>query len=148
AGEAAQLKPADGAFMLGAMQYDRNRAAGLLEMQANGQLAQDAFQRAALDKVNRKVIEEMERADKAKAAEPAKEALAKMVQDQRRAQLPQAQPCFVREYAHQRFSGPDPDERVDFTETLFWHPVVVLPEGKAEVTFELCDSVTSFQVVA
>lgn len=61
------------------------------------------------------------------------------------AQLPT---MTVREYAHHRVTGSRPDERSDFTETLFWHPVIVLPKGKAEVSFELCDSVTSFEVMA
>ena len=38
--------------------------------------------------------------------------------------------------------------RSDFTETLYWHPALVLPNGKTIVTFDLCDSVTSFQVIA
>src|SRR5205085_174120 len=36
--------------------------------------------------------------------------------------------------------------RSDFTETLYWHPVLVLPDGKGEAAFDLCDSVTTFQV--
>src|SRR6266478_4063286 len=55
-------------------------------------------------------------------------------------------PFVVREYAHQHaktdIDGPD------FTETVYWHPVLVLPDGKAQVAFDLCDSVTSFQVTA
>lgn len=53
----------------------------------------------------------------------------------------------VREYAHQRAGGL-PEVRSDFAETLFWHPVLVLPGGKTQVSFDLCDSVTSFQVTA
>ena len=41
-----------------------------------------------------------------------------------------------------------PELRTDFAETLYWHPVLVLPDGKAEVSFDLCDSVTTFQVTA
>jgi hypothetical protein len=57
------------------------------------------------------------------------------------------QPFVVREYAH----GPvvrQGNVRTDFSETLYWHPVLVLPGGKGEVAFHLCDSVTTFQVLA
>src|SRR5207245_1553939 len=57
-------------------------------------------------------------------------------------------PLYVREYAHQREPGSTPALRSDFSETLYWHPVLVLPDGKGEVSFELCDSVTTFQVTA
>jgi len=62
--------------------------------------------------------------------------------------LPALPPAVVREYAHQRIPGSTPEARSDFAETLYWHPVLVLPQGKGEVSFELCDSVTSFQVTA
>jgi hypothetical protein len=54
-------------------------------------------------------------------------------------------PLVIREYAHVRppvTSGP----RNDFTETLYWHPMLLLPDGKGDVSFNLCDSVTSFEV--
>ncbi len=51
----------------------------------------------------------------------------------------------VREYAHHRQGGL-PELRRDFAETLYWHPALVLPGGKGEIAFDLCDSVTSFQV--
>ncbi len=51
----------------------------------------------------------------------------------------------VREYAHQRLPG-SAENRSDFTETLYWHPALVLPNGKTIITFDLCDSVTSFEV--
>ena len=57
-------------------------------------------------------------------------------------------PLVIREYAHRRQSSATPDVRRDFTETLFWHPVLVLPDGNGEVKFSLCDSVTTFQVAA
>jgi hypothetical protein len=56
-------------------------------------------------------------------------------------------PFVVREYAHQR----DPslgDVRSDFTETVYWHPVLVLPEnGKAAVEFQLSDDIARYQVL-
>jgi hypothetical protein len=56
-------------------------------------------------------------------------------------------PLVVREYAH-KHEEKDSAERSDFAETLFWHPVIVLPEGKTSVSFALSDSVTTFQATA
>jgi hypothetical protein len=56
-------------------------------------------------------------------------------------------PLVVREYAHVHSHG-ESQVREDFTETLFWQPVLVLPDGKGKISFELCDSVTTFQVLA
>src|SRR6266852_2469754 len=36
--------------------------------------------------------------------------------------------------------------RWDFTETVYWHPALVLPGGKIEVAFDLNDAVTSYDV--
>ena len=56
-------------------------------------------------------------------------------------------PFVVREYAHQR----DPalgEVRSDFTETVYWHPVLVLPEsGKATVEFQLSDDIARYEVL-
>ncbi|MCI0464749.1 MAG: hypothetical protein L0Z62_48110 [Gemmataceae bacterium] len=57
-------------------------------------------------------------------------------------------PLAVRVYAHKHTPAADGLRR-DFTETIYWHPVLVLPGAKAtEVSFDLPDSVTRFQVVA
>jgi hypothetical protein len=56
-------------------------------------------------------------------------------------------PMPVREYKHVRADGPA-EERYDFAETLYWHPVLMLPDGKAEVSFDMCDSLGSFEVTA
>jgi hypothetical protein len=65
----------------------------------------------------------------------------------RRVELPAADhPCIVREYAHQRQPSPDGIRR-DHTATICWQPVLVMPEGSAEVAFDLPESVTSFQVL-
>ncbi|MCS6850431.1 MAG: MG2 domain-containing protein [Gemmataceae bacterium] len=56
-----------------------------------------------------------------------------------------APPLVVREYAHQRVAGGG-GLRYDFAETVFWHPVLVLPNGQAEAMFQLGDSITSYQV--
>jgi hypothetical protein len=61
---------------------------------------------------------------------------------------PEPQPIVVREYAHVRRPGSDTDLRSDFVDTLYWHPVLVLPDGKGQFAFDLCDAVTSFQVTA
>ncbi|HEY1188653.1 MAG TPA: alpha-2-macroglobulin family protein [Gemmata sp.] len=60
---------------------------------------------------------------------------------------PPVTPFVVREYAHER----DPalgEVRTDFTETVFWHPVLVLPaSGKASVEFQLSDDIARYQVL-
>jgi hypothetical protein len=57
-----------------------------------------------------------------------------------------AGPSLVREYAHRVEAGTG--SRSDFTETVLWQPVVVLPDGRVDTSFQLCDSVTRFQVIA
>ena len=62
-------------------------------------------------------------------------------------QLAVAPSMVVRVYSYNdetSASGP----RSDFAETLCWQPVLVLPNGKAEVSFDLSDSVTTFQALA
>ena len=56
----------------------------------------------------------------------------------------------VREYIHKARADRRPDDRVDFAETLFWHAGVKTDAktGKATVSFDLNDSVTSFKVFA
>ena len=67
--------------------------------------------------------------------------------DFERSSRPRLTPFVVREYAHQR----DPslgDVRADFTETVYWHPVLVLPEsGKTTVEFQLSDDIARYQVL-
>jgi hypothetical protein len=60
---------------------------------------------------------------------------------------PPPPPLIIRQYAHVHARGQGQD-RGDFAETLFWQPVLVLPDGRGEVSFELCDSETTFQVRA
>jgi hypothetical protein len=72
------------------------------------------------------------------------EQLRKRLREMPPAPLP---PLVVREYAHRAPAGTDPAARFDWAETLYWNPVLVLPrDGKADVSFQLCDSTTSFQV--
>jgi hypothetical protein len=54
----------------------------------------------------------------------------------------------VREYAHQHVAAKD-GLRSDFAETVYWHPMLVTDEnGRANVKFDLADSVTSYRVLA
>lgn len=55
-------------------------------------------------------------------------------------------PLVAREYAHLRTSGGKAAE--DLAETLYWHPVFVLTDGKGEASFDLPDSATTFQILA
>lgn len=65
----------------------------------------------------------------------------------RRVQVPPVNnPCIVREYAHRHAPSPDGIRR-DFTETLYWHPVLVMADGTAEVKFDLNDAITRFDVI-
>ena len=64
----------------------------------------------------------------------------------RRKALPEPPPFVVREYAHQHAPSSAGD-RTDFAETVFWHPVLVLPKDGAKVSFDLSDDVTRYQVL-
>jgi hypothetical protein len=64
----------------------------------------------------------------------------------RRVQLPPlGTPSVVRIYARQQ--KPNVDGGRDLAETLYWHPVLVMPDGRADMTFDLPDSATRFQVL-
>lgn len=56
---------------------------------------------------------------------------------------------FVREYKFQKIARPnEPETRDDFTETVYWQPVLVMPEsGRADVHFQLSDSIARYQVL-
>jgi hypothetical protein len=58
------------------------------------------------------------------------------------------QPLLVREYAHLRPAGSASAGRSGLVDTLYWHPVLVLPDGKAEVFFDLCDTAATYQITA
>jgi hypothetical protein len=56
-------------------------------------------------------------------------------------------PFIVREYAHLRDPSLGPT-RVDHTETVYWHPVLVLPDaGRTRVEFQLSDDIARYQVL-
>ncbi|HEV2947531.1 MAG TPA: hypothetical protein VGX70_09150 [Gemmataceae bacterium] len=57
---------------------------------------------------------------------------------------PPPPPLVLREYAHLHEgakAGPD------FAPTLYWHPVLVLPDGNAEISFDLCDKANPYQIL-
>ena len=56
----------------------------------------------------------------------------------------------VRVYAHKARANRKPNERSDFTETLYWHAGIKTDPktGEASVEFDLNDSVTSFKIFA
>ena len=54
----------------------------------------------------------------------------------------------VRQYAHRHTAG-QPGVRTDFTETLYWNPLVIAnAQGEATIRFDLSDAVTTFRVSA
>jgi hypothetical protein len=53
---------------------------------------------------------------------------------------------IVREYAHLRPQHLPAAAPGDFTETIYWHPVLFLNKGEATVSFQLPDSVTRFAI--
>ena len=57
---------------------------------------------------------------------------------------------ILREYAHQARPGRRPNDRVDFTETIYWNAGIRTNprDGVATVSFDLSDSVTTFRVRA
>ncbi|CAN5481917.1 hypothetical protein BH10CYA1_BH10CYA1_57020 [soil metagenome] len=63
---------------------------------------------------------------------------------------PQSPPVFVREFAHQVRADRQPNDRVDFAETLYWScgAKTDATTGEATVEFGLNDSVTTFRVLA
>jgi hypothetical protein len=57
---------------------------------------------------------------------------------------PPPPPLVFREYTHLHEgakAGPD------FAPTLYWRPVLVLPDGNAEISFDLCDSARTYQIL-
>ncbi|WP_020468994.1 alpha-2-macroglobulin family protein [Zavarzinella formosa] len=60
----------------------------------------------------------------------------------------QALPFVYREYAHARDPELSADVRSDFAETVYWHPVIVLPDNaKTNVNFQLSDAIATYQVM-
>jgi hypothetical protein len=82
----------------------------------------------------------------AKFEDPALERALKHLADVNVPVPPPPSPCVVREYAHQHEAGTRPEVRTDFAETLYWNPVLILRDGTGTVSFQLSDSVTSYQV--
>jgi hypothetical protein len=61
---------------------------------------------------------------------------------------PLLEPLVVREYAHILPAIGPSAVRSDLVDTLYWNPVLVLPNGKAEVSFDLCDAAATYEVFA
>lgn len=57
---------------------------------------------------------------------------------------------YIREFAFQARASRQPNERIDFTETLYWNSGVKTGarNGRATVDFSLSDSVTTFRLLA
>lgn len=67
----------------------------------------------------------------------------------RRPSLQELTQAVFRQYAHNARPNRRPNQRADFTETLFWSAATKTNEdGIATIEFDLSDSVTSFKVVA
>ena len=60
---------------------------------------------------------------------------------------PAPEPMVVRQYAHVRPPELSTGERIDFVDTVYWHPALVLPDGTVEFEFQLGDAVTSYQLL-
>ncbi len=84
----------------------------------------------------------------AKAVAPFMEAPARVVGGALRA--PRRPEIWVREYAHKARQERKPGDRVDFTETIYWSANTQTDPrtGKAEISFELPDTIGAFQVKA
>ncbi len=57
---------------------------------------------------------------------------------------------YIREFAFQARANRKPNDRIDFTETLYWNSGIKTGarDGRATVKFSLSDSVTTFRVLA
>ncbi|HEV3448611.1 MAG TPA: hypothetical protein VG099_28495, partial [Gemmataceae bacterium] len=60
-------------------------------------------------------------------------------------QPPAAPPLLAREFAYQRSPAAPGEARSLFADTVYWHPVLVLPDGKGQASFNLSDSVTGYE---
>lgn len=57
-----------------------------------------------------------------------------------------AKPLVIREYSY-RHSGAGKDSGIPRSETAYWHPALVMPNGRATVSFELPDHGTEYQII-
>lgn len=54
---------------------------------------------------------------------------------------------YVREYAYERQPVAEGEPRSDFTDTVYWHPALVLRDGSGRIRFDVSDALTSYQVI-
>ena len=67
--------------------------------------------------------------------------------DMNAARLLQAADLYLREYAYER-KEEDGARRPDFTDTVYWHPALVLPNGEATIDFDLSDAERIYELFA
>ncbi|HEV3079062.1 MAG TPA: alpha-2-macroglobulin family protein [Gemmataceae bacterium] len=60
-------------------------------------------------------------------------------------QPPAAPPLLAREFAYHRSPSSPGEGRNLFADTVYWHPVLVLPDGKGQASFNLSDNVTGYE---
>lgn len=93
-------------------------------------------------------FQEAERRQKANKPAPKLSATRRFLDNDGKVAAGAAWPSLVvREYAHQHPTSAG-GVRSDFTDTVYWHPVLVLPDGTANVSFQLSDAITRFQATA
>ncbi|MGH7202398.1 MAG: alpha-2-macroglobulin family protein, partial [Planctomycetaceae bacterium] len=107
-----------------------------------------ADQKARTDDAAGKQVELQQAFQQGQQRQPARLIAAEEFGDLRKRIAPQF--IIVREYAHQPRPDRKPGDRVDFTETLYWHAGLKTDAetGEATVSFALSDAVTSFRVMA
>ena len=108
---------------------------------ANGFTADEAL---GITRVNATSVEKIIRGQRAAITPPEFDAAKRVAKA-----LTRSAPFVVREYAHAKPVAPIGDDtRTDFTETVYWHPMLVLPEdGKGRVEFQLSDALNPYRVL-
>jgi len=128
-----------------AQMFNRQRAAGAERFDKMQNLRQQQMHK--MQRGNKEQEQQLARraAPPAEAEGPGQPQMYEMLMQQ----AEQAPGFFVREYKFQKIARPNqPETRDDFTETVYWHPVLVMPEsGRADVQFQLSDSIARYQIL-
>lgn len=118
-----------------------------MQMQANAEIEEDNITQLAEVAIERNRLADQTEGELAPAAD-----LVMMDEElpARRAPWTPAVTGFVREFAFQARKDRKPNERSDFTETLYWNSGIKTNarDGTATVEFSLSDSVTTFRILA